>query len=87
MALLVPAIQSAHGAVAAVQSTNNLKQIVLAMHNYHDTYGTFPPAFKADARGKPLLSSRILILPFIEQAASTISSTSTNPGTVRITSR
>ena len=50
-------------------STNNLKQIALAMHMYADTYKTFPPAYKADKEGKPLLSWRVLILPFIEQNA------------------
>lgn len=54
-------------ASAAAQSANNLKQIALAMHNYHDTYGAFPPAAVCDKTGKPLLSWRVLILPYIEQ--------------------
>lgn len=44
----------------------NLKQIGLALHNYHDAYGTFPPAFIADAEGRPMHSWRVLILPFID---------------------
>ncbi len=49
---------------------NNLKQIGLAMHNYESTFGTFPPAYIADkATGKPLLSWRVAILPFLEQDA------------------
>ncbi len=36
------------------------------MHNYHDTYGRFPPAAVCGADGKPLLSWRVLLLPFIE---------------------
>ena len=48
---------------------SNLKQIAIAMHNYHDTYKTFPPAYLADKEGKPLLSWRVAILPFIEQRA------------------
>src|SRR6266851_4770668 len=37
------------------------------MHNYHDTYRLFPPAAVCGPDGKPLLSWRVLILPFIEQ--------------------
>ena len=48
-------------------SANNLKQIGLAMHNYEATYQTFPPAAVVDKAGKPLLSWRVLILPFVEQ--------------------
>jgi len=48
---------------------NNLKQISLAMHTYHDVSGTFPPAAKYDANGKPLLSWRVLILPYLDEPA------------------
>lgn len=54
-------------AARELQSKNNLKMIGLAMHNYHDTHGRFPPAFSTDKDGKPLLSWRVLILPFVEQ--------------------
>jgi hypothetical protein len=46
-------------------SINNMKMIMLAMHNYHDANKRFPPAFKADKEGKPLLSWRVLILPMM----------------------
>jgi len=46
---------------------NNLKQIGLALHNYHDAYGCFPPAYVADADGRPMHSWRVLILPFMEE--------------------
>jgi hypothetical protein len=49
------------------QCINNLKQIGLAMHNYHSKYKTFPPAYTVDKAGKPLLSWRVLILPYLEQ--------------------
>jgi hypothetical protein len=48
-------------------SSNNLKQIVLALHAHHDTYKMMPPQAICDANGKPLLSWRVAILPFIEQ--------------------
>src|SRR5207248_2869881 len=46
-----------------------IKQIGLALLNYHDTYGSFPPAYVADATGKPIHSWRVLILPFMEQSS------------------
>ena len=46
---------------------NNLKQIGLALHNYHSDYGCFPPAYVADADGRPMHSWRVLILPYIEE--------------------
>ncbi len=50
------------------QTANNGRQIGLAMHLYHDSFRTFPPAYSADKDGKPLLSWRVLILPYIQQA-------------------
>src|SRR5712691_1116717 len=43
-----------------------LKHIGLALHNYHDTYGTFPPAFVLGPDGRPWHSWRVLILPYLE---------------------
>ncbi len=45
----------------------NLCQLQLALLNYHEAYGTLPPAYVADATGRPMHSWRVLILPFIEE--------------------
>jgi hypothetical protein len=64
---LVP-LETAEARAPQIDIANNLKQIGLAMHSYHDTYGTFPPAAVYDKDGKKaLLSWRVLILPFLEQ--------------------
>ena len=69
IALLLPALQSAREAARRNASTNNLKQIGLALHNYHDVYKSFPPRAVLDANGRPLLSWRVLILPYMEHQA------------------
>lgn len=65
--VFVEGVQKVREAATRAQSANNLKQIALAMHNYHDTYGRFPPQATYDKNGKPMLSWRVMILPFIEQ--------------------
>ena len=52
-----------------MRCSNNLKDIMLALHNYHHAFGCFPPAYIADKNGKPMHSWRVLILPFIEHSA------------------
>lgn len=54
---------------ARSECVDNLKTLGLAMHNYHAIRGTFPPAYSADAQGKPLLSWRVLILKYLEEDA------------------
>jgi hypothetical protein len=68
IALLLPAVQSAREAARRAQCVNNLKQIALAMHNYVSVYNCFPPAATYDAEGNPLVSWRVLLLPFLEEA-------------------
>ncbi len=65
VALLLPAVQAAREAARRSSCNNNLKQIGLALHNYHDTIGCFPPGGLGGIGNK--LSYEVLILPFIEQ--------------------
>ncbi len=66
---LLPAVAATREAARRSQCVNNLKQIAIALHNYHDTYKTLPPAYIADKNGKPIHSWRVIILPWIEQQA------------------
>lgn len=69
VALLLPAVQAAREAARRMSSGNNLKQIGLAMHNYHDVHKHFPPATTFDEDGEPLLSWRVHLLPYLEEQA------------------
>ena len=69
IALLLPAVQAAREAARRSQCVNNLKQMGLAMHNYEATHGNFPAQAIVDKQGKPLLSWRVAILPYLEQQA------------------
>jgi prepilin-type processing-associated H-X9-DG protein len=67
--VLPSAVQDVRAAAQRVQSSNKLKRILLAMYDYEDKYDHFPPAAITDADGKPLLSWRVAILPFLDQKA------------------
>jgi Tfp pilus assembly protein PilE len=62
LGLLLPAVQKVREAAARTQSMNNLKQMMLSVHNYHDTNGTFPPG--VDDKN---FSATSKLLPYIEQ--------------------
>jgi prepilin-type processing-associated H-X9-DG protein len=66
--LLLPAVQQAREAARRSACKNNMKRIGLALHNYHEMYNTFPPAYIPDSDGKPMHSWRVLLLPFLNQA-------------------
>jgi hypothetical protein len=68
LAMLVPASHSARIAAQRAQSVNNLKQIGLAMHNFHSAHNRFPADIR-NKEGKLLLSWRVQLLPFLEQQA------------------
>ncbi len=57
------------GGAANARTQNNMKQIAIAMHSYHDAYGAMPSAAVLGKKGKPLLSWRVQILPHVEQDA------------------
>lgn len=65
--LFKSASKSVTQAAQRMQTINNYKQVGLAMHNYHDTRGTFPPVALKTKDGKPGLSWRVAILPYVEQ--------------------
>jgi len=67
IALLLPAVQQAREAARRMQCTNHEKQIALALHNFHDTYGKFPPGHTGPATS-PGWSWNAMILPQMEQA-------------------
>jgi prepilin-type N-terminal cleavage/methylation domain-containing protein/prepilin-type processing-associated H-X9-DG protein len=73
--LLLPAVQKVREAAARTKCSNNLKQLVIGMHNYHSTYDRFPPGFNTP---KPYIDTypdyfnaawawSSILLPFVEQ--------------------
>lgn len=74
VALLLPAVQMAREAARRMQCTNNLKQIGIALHNHHDTYGEFPAGYGFNKKSNAASWRKAWgwgarILPFMEQGA------------------
>lgn len=66
--LLVPARRRIRESAARVQSMNNIKNLALSLHGYHDTHKRFPPGcLSAKSAGDERLSWMVAILPFVEQ--------------------
>jgi prepilin-type N-terminal cleavage/methylation domain-containing protein/prepilin-type processing-associated H-X9-DG protein len=84
VAILLPAVQAAREASRRTQCRNNLHQIGIALHNYHDTYLLFPPGWigvtngQVDVNGGSGLAWSSLILPQIEQYAAAFQSKEKN---------
>lgn len=70
IALLLPAVQQAREAARRTQCRNNMKQIGLAIHNYHDAHKVFPPGETSNWRDDPLYGHGpgVDLLPYIDQA-------------------
>ncbi len=75
IALLLPAVQQAREAASRTQCKNNLKQIGLAMHNYHDNYNMFPISMSwgrtptnGDWDRRQAFSDKVYMLPYLDQA-------------------
>lgn len=94
IALLLPAVQQAREAARRSQCKNNLKQLGLALHNYHETFSVLPPAHIGRCTTPRLMASGLtMLLPYLDQAplynmynssgsATTHSSISTGAGTL-----
>jgi prepilin-type N-terminal cleavage/methylation domain-containing protein len=67
--LLLPAVQKVRAAAARTQSQNNVKQIAIAVHSYHDANNTVPPlSAQHPSNNGQYMSTYFWLLPYIEQA-------------------
>jgi len=67
--VIAPLVRMAQRMAWQNQCQNNIKQILVALYDYHDVCKCFPPAYVPDANGKPMHSWRVLILPYLDQRA------------------
>lgn len=70
IALLLPAVQSAREAARRTQCRNNLKQLGISLHNYHDVHRVLPPGyrFKPNSPIEAMGTPNVSLLPYLEQA-------------------
>ena len=68
VSLLLPAVQQAREAARRTQCRNNMKQLGLAFHNYHDVYQGFPAGWAIDQTNFNLHYWSVAILPYLDQA-------------------
>ena len=71
MSLLVPGMQQARNSAKEVECRNRLKQIGLALHNYHDVFNCFAPGWisrRAEGEGHPSTVWQAFLLPYVEEA-------------------
>ncbi len=85
--MLLPAIQAARQAARRMDTSNNFKQVMLAMHNYHSAYNQLPLSAIVDEDDKPLLSCAWQFCRSSNNKRCIKSSTSTSPGTASTTCR
>ena len=69
IALLLPAVQAAREAARRTSCTNNLKQLGLAMHGYHDALGSFPPGYIYVARDVEEWGWAVFLFPYMEESS------------------
>jgi hypothetical protein len=65
--LLLPAVQKVRDAAARVETQKSLKAIAVGLHNYHNAKGHLPPPYLRTPDGRPGLSWRVDVLPYVEQ--------------------
>lgn len=69
VALLLPAVQAARESARRMSCSNNMKQVALALHNYHDSYKVFPPGSLRPVGTGYYWGMMMFTLPFMEQDA------------------
>ncbi|MGI9473027.1 MAG: DUF1559 domain-containing protein [Rubripirellula sp.] len=68
MALLLPAVTTARETVRVAVARDQLRQIGIAVHNYHADFGQLPPAFTTNAKGQPTNSWRLTLTPYLDDS-------------------
>ena len=63
----LPFVRSTQVRSYRIQSKSHLQRIALAIRNYHNDHGSYPPAYVADSNGRPMHSWRVLLLPYLDE--------------------